>query len=103
MRIYLKYEEILENSINLQNITKEYEEIIANINKTCENINQIWISDNKNIEFEELTSLNTDLKINNNYYKLFAEILKSINEDFLLTEQEASKYMMFDNIKEVTQ
>ena len=101
MRIYLKYEELLENAQKLLSITEEYNEVILNIKKSCENIDKIWISDNKNLELDELTALNSDLNINKNYYKLFSEIIKSANENFLMLEQDASKYMTIENIKEV--
>ena len=99
MKIYLKYNEILENSEMLLNITKEYDQIIENIIKSCNNISEAWISENKEIEIEQLNALIKNLKINNNYYKLFADLIKNIKEDFLLSEQEASQYMLLDEVK----
>ena len=98
MKIYLNYSEILENSEMLLKITEEYDKIIENIKKSCNNINEAWISENKEIELEHFNELIKNLKINNNYYKLFANIIKNVREDFQLLEQEASKYMILDNI-----
>lgn len=97
MRLTIKYDEILNNSEKLNNITKEYDEIINNISLINQNIANIWISDNQKIAEENLKKINDNLKKNNNYYKIFANLIKSINDDFLLTEQEANKYLLINN------
>ena len=102
MKIYLKYQEILENGEMLLKLTDEYNEIIENIIQSSNNINQEWISDNKDYEIQQLNTLIKNLKINKNYYELFAKIIKSVNENFLLTEEEASQYMIMEKINEVS-
>ena len=95
MRIYLKYNEILENGQNLLEISKEYDDVINNIRLIYENIQKVWVSDKK------MEKLNQSLTYNNNYYNLFAKVIKQVNEEFLLTEQDATEYLQFDNLDEV--
>ncbi len=101
MRIYLKYNEILENGQNLLEISKEYDDVINNIRLIYENIQKVWVSDNKETEDKKMEKLNQSLTYNNNYYNLFAKVIKQVNEEFLLTEQDATEYLQFDNLDEV--
>lgn len=101
MTIYLKYNEILENGEQLLKITEDYTNMINNITNISKAINEEWISENKDIALNNLNDLIKNLNINKNYYALFANIIKSVHKNFLLTEHDATKYMILENINEV--